>query len=277
MRMLVWLIIIAGALFLGFAAFLYFAQGRMVFVPTRDLAITPTDANKQFSDVYVEVADGERVNGWYFEPPTFDSANGPVVLFCHGNAGNISHRLETAMFLLELDTPLLLFDYRGYGRSDGKPSEQGVYADAEACYNWLIEEKGYRPDQIVLFGRSLGGAVAVELATRVSCRGLIIESSFTSAPDMGRKMFPFFPVRSLLKFHFDSIDKIARVQCPVLVTHSPDDDLVPYEMGKQLYDAAEPPKRFVDLAGGHNGREYFGFTTYREAVAALLDGSAKSW
>ncbi len=276
-RMFVLLIIAVGVFFLGFAAYLYFAQGRMVFMPTRHLAVTPSEAGIPFENVYVEVDHGERVNAWYIEPLTFDRNEGPVVLFCHGNAGNISHRLETVEFLMKMRAPVLLFDYRGYGRSDGHPTEEGVYADAEACYEWLIEKKGYRPDQIVVFGRSLGGAVAVELATRVSCRGLIVESSFTSAPDMGRKMFPFFPVSSLIKFHFDSIDRIGKVTCPVLVTHSPDDDLVPYEMGQKLYAAANSPKKFVELTGGHNGREYFGFSTYRMAMKELLDGTAKWW
>ncbi len=167
----------------------------------------------------------------------------------------------------------LLFDYRGYGRSDGEPSEENVYADARAAYDWLINEKNFRPDEIVIFGRSLGGAVAINLASSVPCRGLIVESSFTSALDAGKSRFPFMPVKMLIKYRFDSLAKIRSVHCPVLVTHSPDDEFLPYEMGKKLFEAANEPKQFVALAGGHNDREYLNHDDYRAAFRKIVYGS----
>jgi len=277
-RVVIWIIIIAAAAFIGFGMYLYFAQNRFAFFPGRELSLSPGELGLPFDDVFIEVADGQRVHGWFF--PT-DSANSgedrPVVLFCHGNAGNISHRLETVVFLRDMGADVLLFDYRGYGRSDGSPTEANVYADAEACYRWLTGERGYKATQVVAFGRSLGGVVAVDLASRQPLRGLIVESSLTSARDMARRMFPFFPVGWLMRIHFDSIGKIGTVSCPVLVTHSPDDEMVPYEMGRGLYDAARPPRRFVELTGGHNDRHYFDFDSYRSAVRDILFGTTETW
>ena len=270
--MIFWLVIVAVGLFFLACATVYFHQTRLVFHPTRELVVTPDQLGFNYEDVHIEVARGEQVHGWYLRT---GSKQAPVVLFCHGNAGNISHRLETADLILDIGADILLFDYRGYGQSDGAPSEKNVYADTEACYRWLVDHEAVPPEKIVLFGRSLGGAVAVELAHRVKCRGLIVESSFTSTADMGRRMFPWLPVRYLLRHHFDSIKKISTVGCPVLITHSPDDEMVPYEMGRQLYAAAKQPRRFVSLRGGHNEREYFLNSSYTSALRDIIHG--KSW
>ncbi|HOZ07146.1 MAG TPA: alpha/beta hydrolase [candidate division Zixibacteria bacterium] len=272
--MLSWLAVILIGAFVAVNIGLYFAQGRIVFYPSRDFGATPRDAGIAAEDVFIEVVPGQRIHAWYVPPP---EPAAPVVLFCHGNAGNISHRLETLRFLVDLGAGVLLFDYRGYGRSEGAPGEREVYADADACYEWLRRERSVAPDRIVAFGRSLGGAVAVELASRRPCRGLIVESSFTSIEDMGRKMYRYLPVRWFLRFSFRSIDRIGAVACPVLVTHSPDDELVPYEMGQRLAAAARPPKRFVPLVGGHNTLEYFALEPYRAAVRDILSGAAREW
>ncbi|MFH1372859.1 MAG: alpha/beta hydrolase [bacterium] len=267
--MIFWPVVVAVCLFLLACATVYFHQTRLVFHPTRELVVTPDQLGLNYEDVHIEVTPGQRVHGWYLRT---GGKQAPVVLFCHGNAGNISHRLETADLILDLGADILLFDYRGYGQSDGTPGEQKVYADAEACYRRLVEDEAVPPEKIVLFGRSLGGAVAVELARRVKCRGLIVESSFTSTADMGRLIFPWLPIRYLLRHHFDSIKKISTVDCPVLVTHSPDDELVPFEMGRQLYAAAKQPKRFVSLRGGHNEREYFLNSSYTSALRDIIHG-----
>ncbi len=267
-------VIVGGVLFLFWLA-LYFLQGRLVFYPTRDFAVTPSQLGITYEEVSLPVTPGEQVHGWYF-PARGEEKNvsPPVVLFCHGNAGNISHRLETAEYLLALGVSVLLFDYRGYGKSGGSPSEENLYADAKAAYEWLVREKGFRAEDIVLFGRSLGGAVAIEVARQMPCRGLVVESSFTSAEEMAKKMFPFVPgLKYGLRYSFHSLQKIPAVSCPVLVTHSPDDEIVPYEMGKRLYEAAPEPKRFVRLQGGHNEREYFRDESYREALRALFFGT----
>jgi fermentation-respiration switch protein FrsA (DUF1100 family) len=269
--MFLWLIISVIGVFLLLCGVLYLFQKKLVFHPTHEFAMTPDQIDLPYEDVYVNVTPNERVHGWYFTANNQDSdTRAPVVLFCHGNAGNISHRLETAAFILSLGADILLFDYRGYGRSDGSPSEANVCADAEACYHWLVDQKSIPPENIVLFGRSIGGAVAIELARKVKCRGVVIESAFTSAAEMGKRWFPFLPIRFLLRYKFDSIGKIGSVPCPVLVTHSPDDEIVPFEMGKKLFAAAKEPKRFVPLRGGHNEREYLVDSTYAQAISDFI-------
>ena len=268
--MLIWVVILAFCGLLAFSLYLYFGQDRMVFYPMREVLVSPDDINLPFEEVRIKVSPTEDVHAWYVPGP--DSGNGRTVLFCHGNAGNISHRLETLEFLHEMGAAVLLFDYRGYGMSDGEASEENTYADAEACYWWLVEQKSVTPADLVIFGRSLGGAVSVDLASRVVCAGLVVESSFTSVEDMGRRMFPGLPIKYLIRFHFDSVDKISQIDCPVVVTHSPQDEIVPYEMGRRLFEAAKEPKRFVDLTGGHNDRYYFHDKTYRDGLAWLMSG-----
>lgn len=271
-RMLTGLLVIAAAAVVFLAALLWFMQDRMIFYPTRELDATPEEAGLSgYRDVMISTSSGERIHAWYIEPN-----NGPkdesmrAVLFCHGNGGNISHRLETARFLTGLGASTLMFDYRGYGRSDGRPSEANCYEDAEAAYNWLVTEQRLAPGHIVVFGRSLGGAVAVDLAGRVRCGGLIVESTLTSAADMGRRMFFGLPVGLLVRHKFDAVARIGDVSCPVLVTHSPEDDIVPYEMGRRLFEEAREPKQFVQLRGIHNDRLYFEDQEYINAVRNML-------
>ncbi len=263
--------------FVAFGVYLYLIQDRIVFFPTRDLEASPGDIGLGFQEVRIDVANTESIHAWFIPVPSdsqvnYQSGDGgaPTVLFCHGNAGNISHRLETIECLAALGANVMLFDYRGYGRSDGAPSETNMYADAAACYRWLTRSQGVSSDKIVLFGRSLGGAVAIELASRVDCAGLIVESSFTSAEEMGRLMFPYFPIGLMLRYEFNSIQKIGQVDCQLLVTHSPDDEVVPFVMGRRLYEKSAEPKRFVELKGGHNERDYIADGAYIEAVRAIL-------
>jgi len=265
--MFTWIIVIVAAVFVGLSGFLYLNQRRIVFVPMKAYAATPDHAHLTYDNIWIQSEPGVRIRAWYF-PSREGGAR--TVMLCHGNAGNISHRLESAHFLLGLGVNVLLFDYRGYGESEGTPSEEGVYRDAEAAYRWLRDQKHVEPSNIVIFGRSLGGAVAVELAQQVPCAGVIVESSFTSAADFGRKMFPFLPIGLLIKYRFDSVTKIGQLSCPVLVTHSPEDDLIPFKMGKRLYEAAKPPKKFIELSGGHNERLYFADERYVEGMRAFI-------
>lgn len=250
---------IAGWLVLAFAAGLVLVSGllcifqrRLVYRPFQGLTTTPAEIGVAYEDVRIPVASGESVHAWYVKAANAGRVERHVVLFCHGNAGNISHRLETLAFLLGLGADVLLFDYRGYGLSDSVPSEDNTFADAFGCWQWLISVKRYSPAQITVFGRSLGGAVAIDLASRTACGGLIVESAFTSAVDVGRRYYPLLPVAWFLRDRYESVSKMARVTCPVLVTHSPDDEIIPYKMGLRLYEAALAPKRLVLLRGGHN-------------------------
>ncbi len=269
--------ILVGA-FVAFGLYLYLAQDKMVFFPAKELVVTPDQVNIPFEDVRINVTPDEQIHGWYFQADQMtNGSRTPTVLFFHGNAGNISHRMETITYLRSFDVNIFIFDYRGYGQSDGSPNEERIYADAQAAYDWLREQKGCQPDEIILFGRSLGGVVAVDLATRIPCRGLIVEASFTSAKDMGKKMFPFFPVSLLLRYKLDSIHKIAGISCPVLIAHSPEDDIVPYKFGRQLFAAARPPKKFVQLTGLHNELQHYSDQTYQQALQQILSGEAKNW
>lgn len=268
-RMFLWIILFAAIFVILLSLLLFFVQGRMIYHPGRHLSVTPDELGLNYEDVFIEVDDHSKIHAWYFPA----DGDGPTVLFCHGNAGNISHRLETVHFLLTQGASVLLFDYRGYGRSDGSASEQHTYEDAEAAYRWLVGPKGAGNGDIVIMGRSLGGAVAIDLASRVPCRGLIIESAFTSIEDMGRRMFPFLPINLLLRYHYNSERKIAGLDCPVMVAHSPSDEVIPYEMGVRLFRAAKEPKVFVELTGGHNDRAYFEDPAYVKALHNTLDGT----
>ena len=266
---MLWIVFIAVAVFFaGLSALLYFGQGRMIFQPTSRHEHGAEKSGLGYEDVRLPVGDDQKIHGWYFPCELGDTA--PTVLFFHGNAGNISHRLSTAQFFVGLGVNFFMFDYRGYGQSDGSPSEDALYADARAAYDWLLVTKGIDPDRLFLFGRSLGGAVAVDLATRVKCGGLVVESSFTSTSDMGQRMFPHLPVRLLVRYRFDSLGKIGRVNCPVLVTHSPDDEMIPYEMGRDLFDAAGPHKTFIPLEGRHNDRGYLQNDKYLNGLRRFL-------
>ena len=270
LKMLVWIPVALITIYIILLFYIYFNQTKIMFHPTREFAVLPDQYNLQYEDVSIVLDNSITIHGWYF--PSKDLSNNKTVLFCHGNAGNISNRLETAQYLVNLGASVLIFDYRGYGKSTGIPTEEGLYADAEACYNWLLQTKKKQPTDIVLFGRSLGGAVAVELASRVQVSGLIVESSFTSAIDVGKRMFPIFPIRSLIKYSFNSHSKISKLSLPILITHSPDDDLIPYDMGEKLFKAANEPRQFIQLSGGHNSLEYFENIEYKNALKFIIFG-----
>ena len=191
--------------------------------------------------------DGTRLHGWYIPAAGADR----TILFCHGNAGNISHRLESLRAFHDLGLNVLIFDYRGYGRSSGRPSEEGTYRDARIFYDYLITQRGCRPDEIIIFGRSLGGAVGIELARRVDAGALICEAAFTETVDMARILFPFLPVTLFVFDKYESIRKVDKLKLPKLFIMSRDDELVPFEMGRRLYRAAAEPKEFFEIRGGH--------------------------
>ncbi|NOY88633.1 MAG: alpha/beta hydrolase, partial [FCB group bacterium] len=249
-----WFLMIPLGIYVGVVLYLYFNQKNMIFYPKKDFDASPKEFNLQWENVDIPVGNKENIFGWYF--PVTNSNAHKVVLFCHGNAGNISHRLSTVQFFVGLEINVFIFDYRGYGQSKGESKESNLYTDARLCYKWLVERKNFQPKDIFILGRSLGGAVAIDLATKVACGGLIVESSFTSATELGKKIFPWFPIKSLVKYRFDSIDKIDLVNCPLLVAHSPEDDMIPFYMGEALFEKAKKPKKFFRLNGLHNEREY---------------------
>jgi hypothetical protein len=207
-------------------------------------------AGLAYEDAWFESAEGARLHGWFVPHPRPRA----IVLFLHGNAGNITSRAKVLRVLHERhDLAVMVFDYRGYGRSEGKPNEQGILKDARSARAWLAKRTGVTEPEIVLIGRSLGGAVAVDLAAKDGARGLVLASTFTSLPDAAAHHFPWVPTHLLMSMRLDSFEKIKRYQGPVLVSHGDADRVVPYELGRRLFGAAPGRKKFVTLDGaGHN-------------------------
>jgi len=239
---------VAVLAYLGFTVLLYFFQSKFVYHPLAEIRNTPTDYGMKFEDVQLTTSDGLSLHGWYV--PAADSRG--VVLFCHGNAGNISHRLDSLFLWRGLGMDVLIFDYRGYGKSQGKPSEQGTHLDARAAWDYLVNQRQVPPGRIIIYGRSLGGAMAAPLAAEVHPRALILESTFTSIPDLGSDLYWFLPVRWLARFQYNTLEAVPKVRCPLLVVHSREDNLIPFSHGKRLFEAATAPKTFHAMRGGHN-------------------------
>lgn len=245
------LIAIAALIYVLLCLYLYLMQSKIIFYPNmggRELRSSPSDIGLEYETVSLITSDQVRLHGWFVK----SNINRGTVLFFHGNAGNISHRLESLRIFNHLGLSTLIIDYRGYGQSEGKISEQGIYLDARAAWKYLTENQGINPQRIIVFGRSLGGAVAANLAAKYRPAGLILESVFTSVPDMAASMYPVFPVRPLCRFQFNARQSLQGVTAPVLIVHSPDDEIIPYANGRKLFASANEPKTFLELRGGHN-------------------------
>jgi len=232
----------------GLGVILYIMQPTFLYSPVRDVSYTPDELGLDFENVEFKTVDGLRLSGWYV--PVENSQY--TVLFCHGNGGNIMHRLDSINLFYKLGLSCFIFDYRGYGESEGRTTEEGTYLDAMAAYDWLTKEKKISSDDIIVFGRSLGGSIAAQLATKVNARALIIESTFTSYIDIGKKFYPYMPVCWFARFSYRTIDYVKDVRCPVMFIHSRNDETVPFEFGLELYEAANEPKEFVEIFGSHN-------------------------
>ena len=258
-----------GAGYLGLAALIFFSQSWLVHlphVPGRALVATPAQIGLAYEEVSFHAEDGVALHGWYVPA---DNARA-TLLFFHGNAGNISHRLDSLRIFHELGLASFIFDYRGYGRSEGRPSEHGLRADARAARAYLVEDRRIEPARIVVFGRSLGAAVAACLAAEQAVGALIVESGFTSVPDLGAEIYPWLPVRWLARLQYDTRACVADVDAPVLVVHSPDDEIVPFHHGEALAAAARA--ELLRIRGDHNT----GFLRSAELYRHGLDRFLKS-
>ena len=222
-----------------------------VYHPDRTLIATGAELGRPFEEFFIQTSDGVKINGWFFPADTNSPRAALAVLVCHGNAGNISHRLELSRALLAKGVNVLLFDYRGYGRSQGRPSEEGTYRDAQAAFQWL-RHRGFGGRQIIAYGESLGGGVAAELAIREELGGLILQNTFTCIPDIGAELFPWLPVRRLASIRYDTCSKLPRLKVPLLAMHSRADDLIPFRHCEKNFAAAHEPKLFWELDGSHN-------------------------
>lgn len=258
-------------LYLVILAVVYLNQSRMVYFPDAGIVADPGDIGLDYRDVFLDTGDGVRIHGW-FVPAGPDA---PVMLYLHGNGGNISHRLESIAGFHEMGLAMFIIDYRGYGRSNGKPDEAGTYADAEAAWRYLVEKEGIPAGELIIFGRSLGSGVAVDLAARHAPRALIVHSGFPALTDVGQRAYPWLPVKLLSRIRYDSGSRITQITCPKLFIHSLEDDIVPYEMGRRLFDLAPEPKTFLDTGGTHNV-VFLGSKASGDAVARFISDIAGS-
>lgn len=264
-RSLLMLIAIYGVLLVVLFVF----QSRLVFLPHiagRSLVSTPSAIGLEYRELWLDTGDGQRLHAWWIPHP---QARG-VVHFSHGNAGNISHRLDSLRIFHELGLSVLIYDYRGYGLSSGRPGEAGSYRDAETAWRWLIDEAAVPPERIMLFGRSMGGAVAAQLATRVAPGALILESSFTSVPDIAAEIYWWLPVRWLTRIRLPALAALSETQQPTLVIHSRNDEIVPFSHGQRLFEAAPEPRQLLTLSGSHNTGFLESIADYRAGLDAFV-------
>ncbi len=245
-------------------------EASFIYFPSLLLEATPADFGLPFEEVRLTAEDGVGIHAWLLPLPQAKR----TVLFAHGNAGNISHRLDRARRLRSrLGVEVLLFDYRGYGRSEGSPDEPGTYRDAAAAHRYLTETRGLDPKRLVLFGESLGSAVALELALTRAAGALVLESPFTSIPDMARVVLPFLPLGPLLRTRYDNLAKVGGLRVPLLVLHGDRDEVVPFAQGRRLFEAAPEPKRFFAIPGaGHNDTYLAGGEAYWGVLEEFLGG-----
>jgi fermentation-respiration switch protein FrsA (DUF1100 family) len=239
------------ALLLGYAAvsfFVWLMQDRFLYFPTRDHAGTPDTVGLPYEEIWLIAEDGVRLHAWFIPAPHARA----TMLFLHGNGGNISHRLARIGLLHRLGVDVFVVDYRGYGKSEGRAGEEGTYRDARAARQYLVEERSIPAASIVLYGESLGAAVAVRLAVEYPPKALIVDSGFTSVADLGAEIYPWLPIRWMARNRYPSRDTIARVTAPILVIHSREDEIIPFHHGQRLFTAAREPKRLLEIHGGHN-------------------------
>ena len=251
----------------------YFMQGRMLYlaeVPGRALVMTPTDVGIDYQDVSIETTDGVTLHGWFIT-----GRSSQVLLFFHGNAGNISHRLDSIVQFQDLGLSVFIVDYRGYGQSEGRTTEEGIYRDADAAWRYLIESRGVAANDIVIFGRSLGASVASRLAIQHQPLALILESSFTSVPDIAKDLYPWLPVRWLSRLSHATRDYVQDVRCPVLVVHSRDDEIIPFHHGEAIFASANEPRTLLAIRGTHNDGFLRDERNYIEGLRAFLSGLSR--
>jgi uncharacterized protein len=255
------LLVVAGGLLLLF-------ETKLIYFPTRAHEVTPAELGLAYEELALRSEDGVRLHGWFL--PVKGSRLS--VLVCHGNGGNVSHRLDRALLMQSrLNVSVLLFDYRGYGASEGSPDEAGTYRDARAAWRWLVERE-HGPGRVVLFGESLGSAVALQLALEKDARALVLESPFASIPEMARAVYPFLPLWPFVRTRYDNVGKVAALRMPLLVLHGDRDEVVPFAQGRRVFERAPEPKRFFAIPGaGHNDTYAVGGDAYWHALRGFLD------
>ena len=263
-------IFVFAACYVLLVVVVYFMQSRMLYLPGvsgRTLTVTPADVGMDYQDVFIETTDGVTLHGWFVA-----GRSSQVLLFFHGNAGNISHRLDSIRQFQDLGLSVLIVDYRGYGQSEGRTTEKGIYRDADAAWQYLIEDRGIFASDILVFGRSLGASVAARLAAQQQPLGLIVESSFTSVPDIAQDLYPWLPVRWLSRLSHATREYVRDVKCPILVVHSRDDEIIPFRHGEAIFASANEPRTLLAIRGTHNDAFLTDARAYISGLRAFLSG-----
>lgn len=256
--------------YVSMAVSLYLLQSRIAHHPNthgRALIASPASVGLRYEVVSLRAEDGVKLHGWYIPA---DQPRG-FLLFCHGNAGNISHCLYSLRLFHRLGLSILIFDYRGYGLSEGSPSDEGLHWDGRAALRYLLEKRQVPPDRLFIFGRSLGGAIAAQLAAEHSPAALILDSTFTSAVDLAADLYPWLPARWLTRLRYDTLAALRQTRAPILILHSRDDELIAVDHGHRLYQAANEPKGYVELRGSHCLAHLKDATRYTKALDSFVD------
>jgi uncharacterized protein len=243
-----------------------YMEKKSIFYPMKQITSNPSIIGLDYRDIYFDTSDGKTIHAWFIpeENARF------TVLFSHGNAGNIGHRMDKVAMMHDIGLNVFIYDYRGYGKSKGSPSEKGIYEDAYAAYEYLVYKLNVPNNSIILYGESIGGAVSIELALNRHVSGLITENTFTSVKDMVRLAFPIIPY-FIFSSRFDSVSKIQNVKCDKLLIHSFDDEIVPFAQGEKLFRAASEPKRFLRIRGGHNTAFWDSMKDYRQGIRDFVE------
>jgi fermentation-respiration switch protein FrsA (DUF1100 family) len=262
-------IIVAAVIYLFSAVYRFITQSYFVYRPDREIIKDPFSIRLYFEEIMFKASDGTGLSGWFVPVKNHKG----VILVLHGKSGNISTRLTFLYyFSRKLGLSTFIIDYRGYGKSEGRPGEEGTYLDAEAAWKYLTEIRKIKPGDIIIFGRSLGGPIAARLAGKVKARALILESTFTTIKDIVTQMYPYLPVKRFFKFEYPTIDYLEKVQSPVLIIHSSEDDYIPFSHAMKLYSAANKPKQFLKIKGSHSNNYLKSEDIYIEGIKSFLFG-----
>ncbi len=264
---MIWFIVITLlSLYLLITLVLWGSQKGMIFSPGKEIFRTPEDEGIEFEDIDLHTPDGLTLNAWYIPK----SGSTKCILFCHGNAGSLSSRVDTIKLLNEMGFSIFIFDYRGFGISEGSPSEKGCYIDTETALDYMQNDLRISQENIVIWGRSLGGPIAAYIAGKGSFYACVLESTFTSIREMAVHKFKLFPTAQLLRFNFPTIEYLKQIKNPILIVHSPDDEMIPYVMGERLFKSASEPKQFLKLHGDHNNCYFDSIEEYQKAIKSFM-------
>ena len=267
MKILILLIVIVILLI----AYVRYLEKTSLFYPSKEMLGTPTDLGLAYEDIFFETEKGIRLNAWWISAPKLkDPQRTRTLLFLHGNAGNISGRLGKIFLFHQMGMNIFIIDYRGYGKSDGVPTEKGMYEDAVKAYQYIISQKNIKPEQLIIYGASLGGVAAIHVASFHKAAGLILDSTFSNAVDMAKHIYPYLP-SFFMNIKLDNMRKIQDVHYPKLVIHSPDDETVPFKLGKKLFEAAPEPKMFLEVIGDHNDDHFNDEGLFTGGIQKFLD------